>query len=225
MNPSDAMLFVRGPLFSAALLIFIFGMAYRLVSVILLGWKRNHVPAKRSMVVGGAVNLLRPLIIFPFLPRIREASNRNPVTYLAGGIFHVGLFVVVFFGAAHVLAWESVVGFRWLTLPLPIIDFFAAITIAALIVLLYNRLSHPVLKLISRTPDYVNLLIVFLPFVTGFFMTHRLLLPYEQIYTIHVLTVDILLIWIPLSRISHFMFYFITKPRHGARFAQRGANP
>ncbi|MCA9884557.1 MAG: hypothetical protein KC708_16375, partial [Anaerolineae bacterium] len=77
----------------------------------------------------------------------------------------------------------------------------------------------------TRVPDYVNLIIVLLPFLTGFFMTHRLFLPYEQIYTLHVLTVDILLFWIPLSRISHFVFYFITKPRHGARFAQRGANP
>jgi nitrate reductase gamma subunit len=225
MNVTDAMHFVRGPLFSAALLFFIFGMLYRLVSVIALGWKRDRVPSKRSKIAGGAINLLRPLVIFPFLPRIRQSGNRNPVTYLAGGIFHVGLFVVVMLGAAHVLAWESILGFRWPTLPLPIIDLFSAITIVALIVLFYNRLSNPVLRLLTRTPDYINLIIVFLPFLTGFFMTHRLLLPYEQIYTIHVLTVDILLFWIPLSRISHFVFYFITKPRHGARFAQRGANP
>ncbi|NWG16041.1 MAG: hypothetical protein HXY41_05340 [Chloroflexi bacterium] len=225
MNWTDAMHFVRGPLFSAALLFFIFGMLYRLVTVIALGWKRDHAPAKSSKVVGGVLNVLRSAIIFPFVPRIREAANRNPITYLAGGIFHVGLFVVVMLGAAHVLAWESVLGFRWPTLPLPIIDFFAAISIIALIVLFYNRLSNPVLRLLTRTPDYINLLVVFLPFLTGFFMTHRLLLPYERIYTIHVLTVDILLIWIPLSRISHFMFYFITKPRHGARFAQRGAKP
>ena len=225
MNVTDAMHFVRGPLFSAALLFFIFGMLYRLVSVIALGWKRDRVPSKRSKIGGGIVAFLRGIIIFPFVPRIGESANRNPITYLAGGIFHLGLFIVVFLGAAHVLAWESVLGFRWPTLPLPIIDFFAATTIIALIVLFYNRLSHPVLRLLTRTPDYVNLVIVFLPFLTGFFMTHRLFLPYEQIYTIHVLTVDILMIWIPLSRISHFMFYFITKPRHGARFAQRGANP
>ncbi|MCB9452890.1 MAG: hypothetical protein H6672_15730 [Anaerolineaceae bacterium] len=225
MNVTDAMHFVRGPLFSAALLFFIFGMCYRLVNVIALGWKRDRIPSKGSKIGGGMMAFLRGIIIFPFLPRVGESANRNPVTYLAGGLFHLSLFIVIFLGAAHVLAWESVLGFKWPTLPLPIIDLFAAIGIVALFVLFLNRVYHPVLRLLTRTPDYINLIVVFLPFLTGFFMTHRLFLPYEQIYTIHVLTVDILLIWIPLSRISHFIFYFITKPRHGARFAQRGANP
>jgi hypothetical protein len=61
--------------------------------------------------------------------------------------------------------------------------------------------------------------------LTGFFLTHRLFLRYEAMFTIHVLFVDILLIWIPLSRISHFMFYFYSKARYGAAFAQRGAHP
>ncbi|MCA9888287.1 MAG: hypothetical protein KC546_07935 [Anaerolineae bacterium] len=225
MNVTDAMHFVRGPLFSVALLFFIFGMLYRLISALALGWNRDRIPSKHSKISGGIVAFLRGIIIFPFWPRIKESASRNPVTYLAGGIFHLGLFVVIFFGAAHMLTWDSILGIRWPTLPLPIVDFFAAITIIALIVLFLNRMYSPVLRLITRVPDYVNLIIVLLPFLTGFFMTHRLFLPYEQIYTLHVLTVDILLFWIPLSRISHFVFYFITKPRHGARFAQRGANP
>jgi len=51
------------------------------------------------------------------------------------------------------------------------------------------------------------------------------MLPYEQMFTIHVMSVNILLIWIPFSRISHFVFYFITRPRWGANFAARGAHP
>lgn len=225
MDTSEALQFVRGPMFNAALLFFIAGMFYRLVSVIALGWSRNHVPAKSSRVGGSLWNMLRSFIIFPFWPRIKESAARNPVTYMAGGFFHLALFIVVFLGTAHMLMWKSVIGISWPTLPMPIIDFFAAIGIISMFVLLLNRLNSPVLRLLSGVPDYLNLLVVFLPFLTGYFMTHRLLLRYEEMYTLHVLTVNILLVWIPLSRISHFMFYFITKPRLGALLAQRGARP
>jgi nitrate reductase gamma subunit len=191
----------------------------------MLGWRRDHYKPKGSRVGGGIVYMLKGWLIFPFVPRLHEGASRNPVTYIAGGIFHVSLFAVIFLGAAHMLVWESLLGFRWPTLPLPIIDLLAALGIGAMFVLFINRMYSPVLRLLSRASDYLNLVVVFLPFLTGFFMTHRLMLPYEQMFTIHVMSVNILLIWIPFSRISHFVFYFITRPRWGANFAARGARP
>ncbi len=225
MNWNEAMLFVRGPMFNAALLIFIFGMIFRLAHVIFLGWKRNHVRPKGSGFMGGVRVMLRSFLIFPFLPRLHESASRNPITYIAGAALHIGLFIVVLFGAAHILVWDSILGFRWPALPLPVVDFFAAITLIALIVLFFNRLYSPVLRLLSRPSDFLNLLVVFLPFFTGFFLTHRLLLDYEVMFTLHVLSINLLLVWIPFSRISHFAYYFITRPRYGARYAARGARP
>ncbi len=225
MNWTEAMYFVRGPMFYAALVFFVLGMAYRLVSVIALGWSKDHVPAKKSKVGGSILAFLKGLIVLPFIPRFSETGTRNIVTYIAGGLFHLGLIVVVFLGAAHMLVWKSLLGFGWPTLPLPIVDWMAAVAIVAMIVLGVNRLVNPVLRLLSKPADFINLLMVFLPFITGFFLTHRLFARYEIGFTIHVLTINLLLIWIPLSRISHFVFYFISKARHGAKFAQRGAQP
>ena len=125
-------------------------------------------------------------------------------------------------GAAHELVWKALLGFGWPSLSLPIIDLLAAGALVAMIVLFFNRLSNPVLRLLSRPADYLNLLFVFLPMITGFFLTHGSSPRYEIGFTIHVLTVDLMLIWIPLSRISHFMFYFVSKARHGAQFAAAG---
>jgi nitrate reductase gamma subunit len=225
MTPESAMQFVRGPLFYFAVLFFIAGMVYRLVGVLALGWKKDLIQPRHSKLGGSIVAFLKGVIIWPFIPRINETAGRNPVTYLAGGLFHLGLFLTIFLGAAHMLVWKSLLGFGWPTLPLPVIDILAAIAIIALIVLALNRMMNPVLRLLTRSSDYFNLLFVFLPMFTGFFLTHRLFAPYDTMFTIHVLTVDILLIWIPLSRISHFMFYFYTKARQGAKFAQRGARP
>lgn len=217
--------FARGPFFQVALLVFIAGMVYRLVRVLLLGWKRDRVPARGSKTAGVAKSYLKGILIWPFIPWVRNTFNRNPVTYLAGGLFHLALFVVIFLGTAHMLVWKSLLGFGWPTLELPIVDWLAAIGIVAMIALLINRLVNPVLKLISGPAEYLNWLLVFLPMVTGYIMTHHLWFRYEVLFSLHMLAVDVLLIWIPLSRISHFIFYFFSRTIHGVEFGKRAVTP
>ena len=98
----------------------------------------------------------------------------------------------------------------------------AAVAIASMVVLFINRLVNPVLKLITGTAEWLNLLFVFLPMITGYIMTHHLFFQYEVLFSLHMLSVDLLLIWIPFSRISHFMFYFFSRFIHGQEFGKRG---
>jgi nitrate reductase gamma subunit len=225
MNWNSALEFVRGPLFYAALIIFIGGMTYRFVRVLLLGWKPDKVPGKGSKLGGVAVSYLKGLIIWPFIPWVKNTFTRNPLIYLAGGLFHLSLFTVLILGTTHMLVWKSLLGFGWPTLPLPIVDWMAAAGIAAMIALAINRLIHPVLKLLTGAAEWLNLLLVFLPMTTGYILTHHLFFPYEMGFTIHMLTVNILLIWIPFSRIAHFMFYFFSRTIHGAQFGKRAVTP
>jgi nitrate reductase gamma subunit len=225
MNWTDFLEFTRGPLFQLSLIIFILGMSYRLVRILLLGWRRDRVRAQGSKAAGIGKSYLKGIIILPFIPWVKDTFRRNPIPYLAGGFFHLGLFIVIFLGAAHVLVWKSLLGFGWPTLATPIVDWFTAVAIAALIVLLINRLSHPVLRLISGPAQWLNWLFVFLPMLTGYIMIHHLWFSYDALFSLHMLTVDFLLIWIPLSSISHFMFYFFSRTIHGQEFGKRAVNP
>ncbi len=225
MNWIEILAFARGPFFQAALLVFVAGMVYRLVRVILLGWKADRVPPRGSKVGGVVQSFLKGIIIWPFVPWLKNTFSRNPITYLAGGLFHLGLFAVLLLGTAHMLVWKSLLGFGWPTLPLPIVDWLAAGAIIAMIALFINRLVNPVLRLISGPAEWLNLIFVFLPMVTGYIMTHHLWFRYEVLFSLHMLSVDVLLIWIPLSRISHFMFYFFSKAIHGADFGKRAVAP
>jgi nitrate reductase gamma subunit len=225
MNWNDILTFTRGPLFQIALLFFIAGMVYRLVRVIFLGWKRDKVPPKGSKAKGVATSFLKGILIWPFIPWVKNTFKKNPVIYIAGGLFHLGLFVVVILGTAHMLVWKSLLGFGWPTLSLPIVDWMAAISIISLVILFINRLINPVLKLISGPSEWANLLFVFLPMVTGYIMTHHLWFRYEVLFSLHMISVDLLLIWIPVSRISHFIFYFFSKTIHGADFGKRAVEP
>ena len=225
MNWTSFLAFTRGPLFYAALLIFIAGMVYRLARVVALGWERDRVKSRGSKLAGAIRSYLKGILIWPFIPWVKNTFSRNPLIYVAGGLFHLGLFVVVFLGAAHMLVWKSLLGFGWPTLPLSIVDWLAVVCIAAMIVLFINRLVHPVLKLISGPAEWLNLLFVFLPMISGYILTHHLFFRYEMAYSLHMLAVDWLLIWIPLSRISHFMFYFFARAIHGAQFGKRAVAP
>jgi nitrate reductase gamma subunit len=225
MNWDDVLAFARGPLFQVALFVFIAGMLYRLSRIVLLGWSPDRVPNRGSKVQGVGITYLKSLLIWPFIPWVKNTFTRNPIIYLAGGLFHLGLFVVIFLGAAHMLVWKSLLGFGWPTLPLPIVDWFAAGAIVAMIALFINRLVNPVLKLITGPAEWLNLLVVFLPMLTGYIMTHHLFFAYDTLFSLHMLAVDVLLIWIPLSRISHFMFYFFSRTIHGAQFGKRGVTP
>lgn len=225
MNWNAVLEFARGPLFLLAILVFVAGMLYRLVRILALGWQRDKVPPMGSKTVGVVKSFLKGIFFLPFVPWVKNTFNRNPVIYLAGGLFHLGLFTVIFLGTAHMLVWKSLLGFGWPTLALPVVDWLAAVAIIALLVLLVNRVVNPVLRKISGPAEYLNWALVFLPMMTGYMMTHHLWFRYEILFSLHMLAVDVLLIWIPASRISHFMFYFFSRAIHGQEFGKRAVSP
>jgi nitrate reductase gamma subunit len=213
--------FARGTLFKASLWVFLIGMLYRLVQVLLPGWKHRPAAGRTGRLAGVAASYLKGVLILPFIPFVKSAFRRSPLMYIAGGLFHLGLLGVIFLSKTHMLAWKSVLGFGWPVLPGLAVDWLSAIGIVAMLALFYNRLVDPVLKLISGPAEWLNWLIVFLPMATGFILARKLLLPYEVMFSVHMLLVDALLVWIPLSRISHFIFYFFSRTIHGAEFGRR----
>ncbi len=209
----------RGPLFKFALLFFIFGMSYRLLVLVFLGWKKNYAPPRGTAFNG---------IVKTFWNRIAPDKARQAIYYrrvltvASSFFFHIGAIVVILFQPAHVKIWGRMLGFEWGALPIPIVDFAASVALVSFIVIVIDHLTHPVRKAMTTTSDWLSLIFVFLPLLTGWMTYHHLWFPYQTLFTFHMLAVDWLLIWIPLSKMSHFLYFFITNVIHGVKFGKMG---
>jgi len=211
--------FARGPALEFAFAVFVFGVAWRLLSVLVLPWakdrslKRAGTPS-RTM---GAVSLfVRHL--WPAKPFRRTALFITLNSY----VFHLGLAIVVFGLAQHIVFLKGAFGVSWPNLPQSVIYVVAVITLATLVAALAHRLTSPVLRLISTFNDYFSWFVTAAPVATGLLAVSHLWAPYETLLAIHLLSVALLLIWFPFGKLMHGFLVFLTRSETGAFYSRRG---
>ena len=136
---------------------------------------------------------------------------------------HIGLFAVVFLFVPHIVFFEGFLGFGWPGLPNSAIYVLGVAAVAASVALLVRRMTSPVLKLISNFDDYFSLFVAVLPLVTGLIIPLRLGIRYETLLAVHILSVALLMIWLPFGKLGHAFLVFITRGTTGMVFERRGA--
>ena len=109
-----------------------------------------------------------------------------------------------------------------MALPRGVIDIAAALSIAAMVALLVHRYIDPVKRLLSDYQDYLTWLLSFLPLLTGYLAYHRLVNPYPLILGLHILTVNLLLVVFPFTKLTHVFTTFIARWYNGAIFGRKG---
>jgi hypothetical protein len=73
-------------------------------------------------------------------------------------------------------------------LPSQFIDLVAVVTIAAMVVVLVDRINKPVKRYLSTFEDWFTWLVTFLPVLTGWMAVQHLLLPYTTMLALHILS-------------------------------------
>jgi hypothetical protein len=210
----------RGPGMQMATLILIAGMFWRLAGILLLRRRVAHAAARNPLAVrllGGAITIFtRTIPRRTFWPRVGAGV---PLSY----VFHVGLFVVLFGGAAHILVIHQIFGVSWPGLPKGFIVLASGITLAALILLLIRRVTHPVLKLLSTLDDYISWAIVFVPVATGILLSGETMASYGTLLAMHILSIEALMIWLPFGKLMHVTLVFAGRFMLGHDFSRKGA--
>ncbi len=202
MTTADWLAWARGPLFVAALVVMVLGLA-RVVALnaaalatLIRRSRANGRSIPWGRVLRGTLVALRPVPI---------GSGARPLFSLASVVFHVGILVVPIGLGAHVMLWERGVGFGWPTLSAATADVLTLVAIGAALLLLVLRLGTSMSRALSRPQDYLVLLLILTPFVSGYLAMHPLVNPwsYDAVMLVHVLSGNLILVLVPFTKISH----------------------
>lgn len=210
MSEVEFLNWVRGPAFHIASAIFVVGVLIRLFEVLLLGRKPDLAEPRGSAMNGGLRTIVTRMV------PDAGTLQRSTFTVIAGYVFHIGLFVTIFLFAPHILLFQEISGLSWPSLPTPIIDATTVVTILALFAVLIYRLRDPVQRFLSRFEDYLVWLVTILPLITGYMAFHRIGGTPTTLLAIHILSVELLLVVFPFTKLMHAFTLFLARWYNGA---------
>ncbi len=216
MSEIEFLNWVRGPGFQIATIIFIAGVMIRIFEIFMLGRKANLAEAKGSEMASG----LRT-IVSRSLPDA-GTFKRSGFVIVAGYIFHIGLFVTIFLYAPHILLIKDVIGIGWPALPSAMVDAFAVISIVALLALLARRYTDKVRKTLTTFEDLLVWFVTIAPLVTGYIAFHRIGLSGPMLLGVHILSVELLMVVFPFTKLMHAFTLFMARWYTGAISGYRG---
>ena len=107
--------FARGPALQTPVLILIAGIVWRLVGILLLRQRLASCRVDASLCSDGSP-AGPSMILTRFIPR-RTFWPRIAVSVVLSTVFHLGLAIIVFGGAPHILLIHQFTGLTWPSLP------------------------------------------------------------------------------------------------------------
>lgn len=216
MSEIEFLEWVRGPGFQIAVAIFVAGVIIRIAEILILGRKKNLAEAKGPEMSSGLKT------VFTRMVPDKSTFKRSTFTLVAGYIFHIGLFITILFFAPHILMFKEVTGLSWPSLPTPVIDVTTVLTIIALLAVLVHRLRDTVLRYLTNTEDLLVWLLTILPMITGYLAFHRVGTTAPTLIAMHILSVELLLVIFPFTKLMHAFTLVFARWYNGAISGFRG---
>jgi nitrate reductase gamma subunit len=207
--------FARGPALAFSVAVMLAGLAWRLYGIFRRPARADHSEPRRHGAAAGGVHAVFAKMLPPRGVKVRGASMANAYAY------HIGLALVVFAFAPHIAFIRRTTGLAWPALPDGVIYVAAGVAIVGLAIALLARLSDPVLRLLSGFDDYFSWFVTMLPLATGMALLPG---PAQPGYVaIHLLSLELLLVWLPFGKLAHAALVFVSRWRTGADFRRKGA--
>lgn len=214
MNEVELLNWARGPGLTYATVFMFLGLTLRVLEILSLGRPEELAEVRSSGTEDGLKMILKR--------SLPEVKNWRYIT--ASYVFHIGLLIVVFFFIPHTQLFRDVFGVFWGGWPNYIIDFFTVLSIAALLYTLVQRFVDPARRILTRWSDYLAWLVTFLPFLTGYMAYHRLGLDYTTMLALHILSVELLMVLLPLTKLTHAVTFAMSRWYTGSNNGRRGVH-
>lgn len=223
----DLLDFARGPGLGLAAAVFVLGLAWRIGGVLRLPRHADLSPPRAGAPSPARAALAG--IVRGMWPRAQFGQAAQVIT-VNGYVFHIGLALVFFGYAPHIDFIRRHLGFGWPALPDGVMYLAAGATILSLLLAMWLRLTDPVRRLISRPDDHISLALTLLPLFTGMaalgepssaLLQHGTTL-YRTPLAIHLLSLELLLVWLPFGKLAHALLFAFSRGATGMRFRHRG---
>lgn len=205
--------FVTGPLAWIAFLTFFFGLIARAVWYVKgLNWQLDRVAYRPHMRYGlkGAARS----IFYWLFPYGTRSWRQNPMFTFLVFVFHIGLLLTPVFLLGHNILLKTKWGFSLPTLSETTADVLTIAVIASALFLVLRRIALTEVRIITSTYDYLLVAIAVAPFVTGLLARYQVA-DYQFWLIVHILCGEIFLIAIPLTKLSHFVLFFMSRAQLG----------
>ena len=208
--------FIDGPFWTFSLTVFIIGVIWRLVSIIRLGIPDDLAVPRENGSSGGMKAVFSRFLARPAM------RKRAMLIIVAGYMFHVGLFALLFFAQPHIDFYVDRFGVpAWAGMPRWLFILTAEIAFAGLIMAWLYRVLHPVTRILSGAGENTASWLVFLVMLTGCL---ALLEQYESLRLIHFFLAELLLIYFPFSNLMHTFTFAFSRNYTGATMGRRGVD-
>lgn len=218
MNAELFLTWVRGTGLNLALSIFMLGMLWRAIEIYGMGRAPDYAVPRRRAGASGLHTMWHRSLPVP------DVFKRSAISYIAGYVFHIGLAIIVLLFAQHIRLIRDLTGLSWPALPAQFIDAATVVTLAAMLLMLVDRISKPVKRFLSTFHDYAAWLLTFLPVLTGYMANKHMLLPYPAMLGLHILSAELLLACLPFTKLIHVFTLWISRWYTGNTNARKGVS-
>lgn len=199
--------FAKGPLFAVAFLIMILGLGRQVaLQFYFLSVKKGR------RLQGVAWNKIAKETLSWAIP-VKHMEPGTGLFTASSFLMHIGVLLVPLFLLDHIVLWEIFLGLNLPAIGPGAADFLALLTIACGIILLALRTFRARHRMVSRPMDYVLLILLLLPFVSGYLASHPAVnpFPWNVMMLTHLLSADLLLIAVPFTKLAHVVLFFFDR--------------
>lgn len=193
----------------AAFVYAVAGIALALRKARSFGERRYH--ATPAGIEGHGI---RYAFVEGMMPWEKDSARQHIVTYIGGVLYHLGVFAALLILILNIFAVD--IGDSWkVTIVTPVI-----IGLLAGLGLFIKRLTTGYLRAISKPDDYIaNLLVDLFLFMTAASVYEPSMVNFGYVSAI------LLLLYVPVGKIRHCFFFFVSRVTFGRYFGRRGVLP
>ena len=192
------------------------------VYIIRLAWMFHFKAGQEvTMSVGDSKTGVAYSMMNVVMPWAMESARKNWSFYIQFVIFHLG--VILGIAATFIIPyWPELFEIK------AVVVIFQAVLAAAAVVgviRFVRRVVSPVMRVISTPDDYFSLVVMTLFFASGVFAVPNTYEVSEMPLVVFFIMTTFFLVYVPFSKISHYLYYPFTRYFLGKTMGHRGVFP